>query len=71
MSTSEIIDAISQLPKEEFRKVDEFMKNKRLKRLRDFFAWCDLRPRQVEMTEDEILAIPRASKRPSGNEGSL
>lgn len=71
MSTAEIIEAISQLPKEEFRKVDEFMKNSRLTRLRDFFAWCDSRPRWVEMTEEEILALPRASKRRSGDEGSV
>ena len=58
MSVQQIIDEIKALPRDEKGKVMEWMLSD--DDLDDaFFAWADSLPLKVEMTEEEILALPR------------
>lgn len=55
MSAKEIIEEIKKLPEAERAEVAKWI----FADDESFFAWADSLPRQVEMTEEEILALPR------------
>lgn len=59
MSAAEIIEEIEKLPGEDRRKVEEFLASYRQQALRNMFAHFDSLPRGEQMTEEEILALPR------------
>lgn len=55
MSAKEIIEEIKKLPESERAEVAKWIFDDD----ESFFAWADSLPRKVEMTEEEILALPR------------
>lgn len=55
MSAKEIIEGIKKLPESERAEVAKWIFDDD----ETFFAWADSLPRKVEMTEEEILALPR------------
>lgn len=55
MSATEIIAEIKKLPEAERAEVVKWIFDDD----ESFFAWADSLPRKVEMTEEEILALPR------------
>lgn len=55
MSATEIIAEIKKLPESERAEVAKWIFDDD----ESFFAWADSLPRKVEMTEEEILALPR------------
>lgn len=55
MSATEIIEEIKKLPESERVAVVKWIFDDD----DSFFAWADSLPREVEMTEEEILALPR------------
>lgn len=55
MSANEIIEEIKKLPEAERVEVVKWVFDDD----DGFFAWADSLPRKVEMTEEEILALPR------------
>lgn len=58
MSAAQIITEIKALPREEKGRLIEWLSTE-FDEFEAFFAWCDSLPRKVEMTEEEILALPR------------
>ena len=55
MSAKEIIEGIKKLPESERAEVAKWIFDDD----ETFFAWADSLPRKVEMTEEEILSLPR------------
>ena len=55
MSATEIIAEIKKLPESERAEVAKWIFDDD----ESFFAWADSLPQKVEMTEEEILALPR------------
>lgn len=55
MSATEIIAEIKKLPESERAEVAKWIFDDD----ESFFAWADSLPHEVEMTEEEILALPR------------
>ena len=56
MSAAQIINELKTLPESERAEVVKWIFNNDDEA---FFAWADSLPRKVEMTEEEILALPR------------
>ena len=56
MSAAQVIEEIKQLPAGDRAQVVSWLMEQDDEA---FFAWADSLPRKVEMTEDEILALPR------------
>lgn len=56
MSAEQIIDEIKALPQDEKGKVVSWLMDQDDDA---FFAWADSLPLNVELTEEEILALPR------------
>jgi len=58
MSATQIIEEIKALPRKEKGQLMEWLTTE-FDELDAFLAWCDSFPKEVEMTEEEILALPR------------
>ena len=56
MSAQQVIEEIKQLPAEDRAKVVGWLMEEADD---DFFKWADSLPLNVEMTEEEILELPR------------
>ena len=58
MSATDVIEEIKALPREEKGRLWAWLATE-FDDIDAFFAWCDSVPKRVEMTEEEILALPR------------